>query len=117
MSTYTGYFVVINNTGATITNVAVTHYTTDFGANTFHTSSLPDATTSPPTPLKTSTSNKDRWSVAFIGAGGQLFTGQENCGFESEDNGGTVRVILNPEDWDIYMPVSSPCLDNDYDQT
>jgi hypothetical protein len=116
MSEYTGTFTVTNNTGATITSVVVTHYTTDYGPNTFQAASL-GSTPSTPTPLKTSTTNKDRWSVAFVTGSGQLLTGQENCGFESEDEGGNVRVVLNPEDWDIYMPKSSPCTDNDYNQT
>lgn len=117
MTIYTGTFTVLNNTGAAITSVAVTHYTTDYGPNTFRADSLAEGITSGTTNLKTSTSNKDRWSVAFVNSSGQLLTGQENCGFESEDEGGNVRVILNPEDWDIYMPKSSPCTDIDYNQT
>ncbi len=117
MSEYTGTFTVLNNTGATITSVVVTHYTTDYGPNTFRAASLAESAASSPTPLKASTSNKDRWSVAFITGSDQLLTGQENCGFESEDANGNVRVILNPEDWDIYMPKSSSCTDNDYNQT
>lgn len=117
MTTYTGTFTVNNNTGATITNVVVVHYTTEFGPNTFRAESMASTVTGGQTSLTTSTSNKDRWSVSFVNANNQLLTGQENCGFESEDQGGNVRVILNPEDFDIYMPVSSPCLDNDYNQT
>lgn len=117
MSVYTGTFTVINMTGIPLTSVVVTHFTTDYGANTFGPASLPDSTPSTPTALKTSTSNKDRWSVAFIGAGGRLFTGQENCGFESEDNTQNVRIVLNPESWDILMPSSSSCPNNDYSET
>jgi hypothetical protein len=73
------------------------------------------ATSSPPTALKTSTTNKDRWPVSFI-MNGRLYTGHENCGFESADNGGNVVIVLNAEDWNIDMPKSSSCSDNDYDR-
>jgi hypothetical protein len=117
MSTYTGTFTVINNTGATITYVAVTHATTDFGPNTVKAASLEQGQSTQPTPLTTSTSNTDRWSVAFVNGAGQVLCGLENCGFESEDDKGNVRVVLNYETFDIDMPQSSSCQDNDYDQT
>lgn len=68
-------------------------------------------------PISTQTSSKDRWSVSFLNSSGELRTGQENCGFESEDNGGTVTVNLGSEEFDIVMPKSSSCDNNDYQQT
>lgn len=115
MSQYQGIFVVINNTGHPISNVIVTHATTGFGPNTFTATTLLDSTPSAAMALVTSTPNKDRWTVAFV-MQGQAFTGYVNCGFESSDNGGVVRVVLDAESFDIDMPVSSSCTDNDYQQ-
>jgi len=116
MAEYKGTFTVTNNTGVAIDNVIVTHYTTDFGANTFGPAPLPNANPSAQTALLTSTTNKDRWSVAFT-MQGRLFTGQENCGFESSDAGGNVSIVLDKESFDIDMPASSSCTDNDYSET
>lgn len=117
MSQYQGTFRVINNTGATITNVLATHNTTDYGNETIVVASLANGASSQPQAFTTSTSNKDRWSVAFINSNNGLDTGYETCGFESDDNGGVVTIELEAQEWDIQMPKSSSCTGNDYDQT
>ena len=63
MSEYTGTFTVLNNTGATITSVVVTHYTTDYGPNTFRAASLAESAASSPTPLKASTARRQKRST------------------------------------------------------
>jgi hypothetical protein len=117
MSEYKGTFSVKNNTGGTITNVVVTHATTDWPTSTINPGKLSNGESAGGGTVTTSSGNKDRWSVSFINGSNQLRTGQENCGFESEDNGLNVTVVLNTEDFDIDMPKSSSCTDNDYQQS
>ncbi len=117
MSEYKGTFSVKNNTGGTITNVVVTHATTDWPTSTINPPSMINGQTVGGGSVITSSGNKDRWSVAFINGSNQLRTGYENCGFESEDNGGNVTIVLNSEEFDVDMPKSSSCTDNDYQQS
>jgi hypothetical protein len=118
MSTYTGTFVVVNNTGGTITNCIVSHVCSGQPTTTFGPGTLTEGQTSnPPTALSTQSSSKDRWSVSFLNSLGELMTGQENCGFESEDQGGKVLINLGSEKFDIVMPKSSSCNNNSYQQT
>jgi hypothetical protein len=117
MSTYSGNFVVTNNTGGTITNCVVSHICSGQPTATLPPCTLANGETSKSIAFTTETSSKDRWSVSFVNSGNELRTGQENCGFESEDKGGTVTINLAPEDFDVEMPVSSSCMDNDYQQS
>jgi hypothetical protein len=118
MSTSTGQFVVTNNTGGTITNCIVSHVCSGQTTTTFGPAPLNEGQSSnPATPLSTQSSSKDRWSVSFLNSLGELMTGQENCGFESEDQGGTVTINLGSEKFDIVMPKSSSCNNNSYQQT
>jgi hypothetical protein len=116
MSTYSGNFVVNNNTGATITDCIVCHVCSGQKTTLTGTMTLNQGQSSDKFPIWTQSSSKDRWSVSFVG-NGQLFTGYETCGFESEDNNGTVTINLGAEDFSIVMPSSSSCDGNDYDQT
>lgn len=117
MSTYTGNFVVLNNTGGQITNCIVSHVCSGQPTSTYGPGTLQEGQTSAPIGLSTQTSSKDRWSVSFLNSLGELYTGQENCGFESEDNGGTVTINLGSEEFDIVMPKSSSCDNNSYQQS
>jgi hypothetical protein len=117
MATYYGNFIVQNNTGGNISNCTVSHICTGQPTATLPPCSLTQGQDSSPTPFTTETTSKDRWSISFINGGNELRTGQENCGFESEDNNGIVTIVLNLEDFDINMPKSSSCTDNDYQQT
>lgn len=117
MSKYTGTYQVKNNTGGAITNVVVTHATTDWPTSTINPGDMASGAIAGGGTVTTSSSNKDRWSVSFINGSNQLRTGQENCGFESEDNNGMVTIVLNTEDFDVDMPKSSSCTGNDYQQT
>lgn len=114
MSMHYGTFSVQNNTGAQITSVVVQHRTTDHGSSHITVPSLANGATQGGGKVVTSTSNKDRWSVSFMDSSGQLRTGHENCGFESEDEGGNVLVVLNVSNFSINMPKSSSCDDNGY---
>lgn len=116
MAEYTGTFTVQNNTGGQISHVAVSHYTTDWPASTISAGKLANNGILGGGIVDTSTTNTDKWSVSFINADNQLLTGQKNCGFESEDNGGIVNVVLNPGDFDINMPKSSSCDGTDYNE-
>ncbi|MBP7260400.1 MAG: hypothetical protein KBB37_03855 [Bacteroidia bacterium] len=117
MSEYTGTFSVQNNTGGVITNVTVMHATTDWPNSTIYQSSMGINATATGGIVDTSTTNKDRWSVSFTDSNGDLRTGQEDCGFESEDNGLNVIIVLCLEYFNIVMPASSSCDDNSYQQT
>jgi hypothetical protein len=117
MSTYSGYFIVTNNTGGTITSCVASHIASGQPTATLQPCTLANGQSSEKVPFTTESSSKDRWSVSFINSGNELRTGQENCGFESEDQGGTVTLNLAPEDFDVEMPVSSSCMDNDYQQS
>ncbi|MEO8672873.1 MAG: hypothetical protein ABI411_16255 [Tahibacter sp.] len=114
MSTYNGYFQVTNNTGGAITNVTASHVASGQTTTYLPPCNLANGTSSQSIALSAETSSKDRWSLSFIQADGQVVTGNENCGFESEDNGLTVVINLSPEDFDINMPASRSCVDNDY---
>jgi hypothetical protein len=117
MSEATGTFTVINNTGGQITNVVVTHTTSDYGTQQYGPATLADGTMGSRVGLKTSSSNTDRYTVSFSLSTGAQRTGNNNCGFESEDSGGNVEVILNASNFSIINPASSSHADNDYDQT
>jgi hypothetical protein len=117
MTTYNGTFTVLNNTGGPINNVVVSHTTSEFGTTSFRAPTLGNLTMGAPVGLTTSTSNTDQWTVSFQNSTGASFTGEENCGFESEDNGRDVVVILGILSYSIIMPVSSCCTRNSYDQT
>jgi len=114
MSTYTGFFKVTNNTGVAITNATASHVASGQTTASLPPCNLNNGATSQSIPFSTETSSKDRWSLAFVLPDGEVVTGTENCGFESEDNGLTVVINLSPEDFDINMPASRSCSDNDY---
>lgn len=117
MSTYTGTFTVTNNTGQDISNLVASHTTSDYGTSSLGPQPLANgATTSPPVPFKSSTSQTDTWSVSFTCSDGQR-TGSADCAFHDDDNGGNVSIILNLSNWSILMPAGHTCPDNDYDQT
>ena len=108
--------IVTNNTGTTITNCIVCHVCSGQPTTISDALTLTQGSASQKYAMSTQSSSKDRWSVSFV-ANGQLYTGYETCGFESEDQGGTVNLNLGAEDFDVVMPSSSSCDGNDYDQT
>ncbi len=116
MSTYTGNFVVVNNTGTQITSCIVCHVCSGQPTSTLAPCTLENGDKSGLVAISTQSSSKDRWSVSFLNSNNELMTGYETCGFESEDNGLTVQIILNADYFNIIMPKSSSCDDNDYDQ-
>jgi hypothetical protein len=115
MAEYTGTFSVQNNTNGPIRNVSVTHTTTDYGPNTLFEGSIGQGGTAVGGVIKTSTTNKDRWAVAFTNSNGELKVGTENCAFKSEDDGHNVLILLNYDNFDIVMPDSSSCNGNSYE--
>jgi hypothetical protein len=117
MAEYTGTFSVQNNTGGTITNVSISHTTTDWPGSVIQVPSLADGGTAAGGMVDTSTSNLDRWTISFINAQGVIITGYENCGFEKSDNGKNVVIVLCQEYFNVIMPASSSCDDNKYHQS
>jgi hypothetical protein len=65
----------------------------------------------------TSTSETDYWTVSFVNGSGVLVVGSNDCGFESEDNGGNVVLQLYPNYFSIVMPASSSCPNNKYNKS
>lgn len=108
---------MVNNTGGQITSCIVSHVCSGQPTSTFGPATMQQGDSSDKIGLSTQTSSKDRWSVSFLNSLGELRTGQENCGFESDDQGGTVTINLGSEEFDIVMPKSSSCDDNSYQQT
>jgi hypothetical protein len=115
MAEYKGTFFVQNNTNGAIRNVSVMHRTTDYGPNTLFVESVAQGGTAVGGVVQTSTTNKDRWAIAFTNAAGELKVGAENCGFEAKDDGHNVLILLNNDDFDIVMPDSSSSNGNKYE--
>jgi len=114
MSQYHGYFKVISQWPSAITGTAQ-HRTTDYGTTVLSFTNLqPGAASAVSAQFTTSTTNVDRWSISFTDASGRLYTANGNCGFESEDNNGTVQLLPNFPEMElmIVMPVSSGCSDD-----
>jgi hypothetical protein len=112
---YTGTFSVFNNTGSTLTSIVIQHSTTNNGVQRNAVASLDNGAVSGTASFVTSSNDTDHWSVSAQGRG--LLTGEEDCGFESEDEGGNVLIILNAWNFGIVNPASSCCMSNSYDQT
>jgi hypothetical protein len=117
MTVYNGNFVVVNKTGFNFTNCIVTHVADGQAVATAIVGNLPgNGTQSFSTAFKTQSNSKDYWSVSFLNEDNALCTGMESCGFEKEDDDCTVSISLGSSSFDVIMPNSSSCMDNDYDQ-
>lgn len=113
---YSGTFSIANKTGNSISNVSVEHIQTDYPNATLSVDSLDNGSSSGTMAFDTNNHHGDYWYVSFLDSSGNLWTGNERCGFESEDNGHNVTITLNATQFSITMPASSSCTDNDYDQ-
>ncbi|MDP2311886.1 MAG: hypothetical protein Q8P41_03210 [Pseudomonadota bacterium] len=111
----TNSFNVLNNTGATIENVSVSHAASGHPTMTWSAGSMAPNTLSPTTAFATDGGSTDNWSVTFL-LDGELLTGTCGCGYETEDYSKNAVVVLNPKQWNVIMPVSSSCEDKDYHQ-
>jgi len=113
MSLWMGHFTFQNNLGGTITSGTAKHWTTDYGTEEIDLSGLEDGATSLAVDLKTSTSNKDRWSFTAKVGSKTYSVDEKQCGFEFEDAGKTVRLqaVIGGGDgtFNVIMPVSSSC--------
>ncbi|MCL1127995.1 hypothetical protein [Shewanella surugensis] len=103
MSSYSGTFSVMNNTGGTISNVNVQHHADDHESGTVQASTLANDNSTGGGQVFASSSHRDHWSVTYIASNGNLHTGNESCGFESEDNGDNVTIILNSDSWSVNI--------------
>jgi hypothetical protein len=115
MSIQSGFFRFTNFTGSTITKGWAKHWTTDWGTDgPIDLANLPQGASTIKIPFKTSTSNKDRWAFSVETKDGSKWSCDEhNCGFEDEDQGGTVTLSCNVAKsnatFHIKMPESSGC--------
>lgn len=114
MSMFAGYFKFQNMTGQKITKGSCGHWTTDWGRSDIDLSGLEAGGMSEAKDFTTSSSNRDRWTFDITLADGKSYRCQEHaCGFESEDNGGTVilQVIVKGDSHSFHMimPRSNSC--------
>lgn len=113
-STWGGFFSFTNQLGQTITSGTAKHWTSDFGTESIDLSGLGDGDVSLAQAFTTDTSSTDHWAFNVVLADSSSYSvGQKNCGFETEDSGGTVRLqaIIKGSTHSFYisMPKSSDC--------
>jgi len=113
-ATWGGYFTFVNQLGQNITHGTAKHWTTDFGTESIDLAGLVEGQTSSPKTFVTSTTNTDRWAFdATLSDGTSYSVAEKDCGFESEDAGGTVKlqaiVASGTKSFYIVMPNSSAC--------
>lgn len=110
MSEYTGNMLVSNSWTTPITGW-VTHSTSDWDSTTVTFNNLAVGAETGSQEIWTSTSNTDTWTYSITDGSGYTWTGSKNCGFESEDDGGTVNCNFQASGptFNVIMPQSSSC--------
>ena len=113
-STWGGHFSFTNQLGKDITSGNASHWTTDFGVQTIQLDGLGNGQTTQSLAFVTSTTNTDRWAFnATLTDGSRYEVKEQNCGFETEDAGKTVKlqaiIAASTKSFYIAMPESSNC--------
>lgn len=123
--TYSGSFVVVNQTGSNLSNVSV-QFKSSIGVAISSAATLPKDTGTtifelPPVVFEGASSNTDNWMLSFVTlndatspAPVRLSLGNVNCDFTSANVGGVVRVELYQSSYDIIMPISGSKQGNKY---
>lgn len=92
-SVTTGSMEVANNTGFTITWVAVEHCTSGCSTVTLPAATMTNNTDAGPANFTTG-SGTDYWFVSFLDSKGNLCTGYTTLAYHSSDAGTTVEISL-----------------------
>jgi hypothetical protein len=110
MAEHTGYMQVRNDWITPISG-KVTHHTSDWPDTEIVFTNLAVGATTPPQSITTSTSNTDHWQYSMTDGSGYTWSGEKDCGFESEDDGGTVTIAFDAQEMQLQvnMPKSSSC--------
>ena len=113
-ATWGGFFTFTNQLGQRITNGTAKHWTTDFGTQSIDLSGLGNGLVSRSQAFTTSTTNIDRWAFEVKLEDHSIYkVSEKDCGFESSDSGGTVKLqaIISDSTHSFYisMPNSTDC--------
>jgi hypothetical protein len=103
--------MLVSNSWTTPISGWVTHSTSDWDSTTVTFNNLPVGAKTPAQTIWTSTSDTDHWSYSITDGSGYTWTGEKDCGFESEDNNGTVNCNFQASGptFHVIMPQSSSC--------
>lgn len=113
--------IVTDETGGPITQVSVSHRWTDGGSPESISCQSMALHESVPFEIVVGSGGSDEWTVALVDVSGQEW-GRQNkqCNVKEEDYDSheSIRIqlgLLN-EGWSVYLPKSSSCIDNYYDE-
>ena len=106
MSTYTGYLVLKNNFGKSVSDPKVTITANGFSRTPINEVSLQNGETTPSTQYFFPSDTPDTWAVSFTPDGGDLTTGSVVCDVTEKDEGKTTTVTLSEKDFTVTPPVT-----------